>query len=160
MIFRSPFPKLHYYHNKQTQVKESQYLIPTYSWTLTPISNWTCSVVTVPPFNAWLSSTWLSASLDSTYCVCVYWSCVFILFIFFFFFHAFLEECGYCSMNSAWTVAANVDFFQWTVHPCTVHGPTNFIFYQFFIKNGSHNTIYTFKNYFAIVISAISFQFQ
>ena len=34
------------------------------------------------------------------------------------------------------------------------------LFSNFFIKNGSHNTIYTFKNYFAIVISVISFQFQ
>ena len=33
-------------------------------------------------------------------------------------------------------------------------------FSNFFIKNGSHDTIYTFKNYFATVISAISFQFQ
>ena len=34
------------------------------------------------------------------------------------------------------------------------------LFNNFFIKNGSHSTIYTFKNYFATVISAISFQFQ
>ena len=34
------------------------------------------------------------------------------------------------------------------------------LFNNFFIKNGSHNTIYTFKNYFATVISAINFQFQ
>ena len=33
-------------------------------------------------------------------------------------------------------------------------------FINFFIKNGSHCTIYTFKNYFATVISAINFQFQ
>ena len=33
-------------------------------------------------------------------------------------------------------------------------------FINFFIKNGFYNTIYTFKNYFATVISAISFQFQ
>ena len=33
-------------------------------------------------------------------------------------------------------------------------------FINFFIKNGSHGTIYIFKNYFATVISAISFQFQ
>ena len=33
-------------------------------------------------------------------------------------------------------------------------------FINFFIKNGSYSTIYTFKNYFATVISAISFQFQ
>ena len=33
-------------------------------------------------------------------------------------------------------------------------------FINFFIKNVSHDTIYIFKNYFATVISAISFQFQ
>ena len=83
-----------------------------------------------------------------------------LLFFFFFCFHAFLEECGYCSMNSTWTVAANVNFSQWTVHSCTIYRPTNLFFINFFIKNGSHGTIYTFKNYFATVISAISFQFQ
>ena len=31
VILRSPFPRIHYYHNKRLQVKESQYLIPTYS---------------------------------------------------------------------------------------------------------------------------------
>ena len=31
----------------------------TYSWTLNPIPNLTCSVVTVPLSNAWLPSTWL-----------------------------------------------------------------------------------------------------
>ena len=40
------------------QVKESQYFIPTYNWTLTPIPNWTCSVVTISPFDAQLPSTW------------------------------------------------------------------------------------------------------
>ena len=64
VIFKSPLPKLHYYHNKQLHVKESQYLIPTYSWTLTPISNWTCFVVTVPPFDARLPSTWLTNCVD------------------------------------------------------------------------------------------------
>ena len=34
--------------------------LPTYSWTLTPIPNWTCSVVTVPLSDAWLPSTWLT----------------------------------------------------------------------------------------------------
>ena len=42
--------------------------LPTYSWTLTPISNWTCSVVTVLLFDAWLLSTWLTNCADpSTY---------------------------------------------------------------------------------------------
>ena len=36
----------------------------TYSWTLTPIPNWTCSVVTVPLFYAWLSSTCLTNCTD------------------------------------------------------------------------------------------------
>ena len=33
-------------------------------------------------------------------------------------------------------------------------------FINFFIKNGSHGTIYTFKNYFTTVMSVINFQFQ
>ena len=28
--------------------------IPTYSWTLTPIPNWTCIVVVISLFNAWI----------------------------------------------------------------------------------------------------------
>ena len=43
MNLRSPLPRIHYYHNKWLQVKEFQYLIPTYSWNLTPTPNWTCS---------------------------------------------------------------------------------------------------------------------
>ena len=38
--------------------------LPTYNWTFTPISNWTCSVVIVPSFDAWLSSTWLTNCAD------------------------------------------------------------------------------------------------
>ena len=45
--------------------------LPTYNWTLTPIPNWTCSVVTVSlsvvtvPFSdAWLPSTWLTNCAD------------------------------------------------------------------------------------------------
>ena len=34
--------------------------LPTYSWTLTPIPNWTCSVVTVPFSDARLPSIWLT----------------------------------------------------------------------------------------------------
>ena len=36
--------------------------LPTYSWTLTPIPNWTCSIVIVPLSNAWLPSTWLTVT--------------------------------------------------------------------------------------------------
>ena len=38
--------------------------LPIYSWTLTPIPNWTCSVVTVPLSNARLPSTWLIIYAD------------------------------------------------------------------------------------------------
>ena len=38
--------------------------LPTYSWTLIPISNWTYSVVTVPFFDARLPSTWLTNCAD------------------------------------------------------------------------------------------------
>ena len=60
MNLRSLFPKIHYYHNKRLQVKESQYLIPTYNWTLTPIHNWTCFVVAISPFQCMTPSTWLT----------------------------------------------------------------------------------------------------
>ena len=38
--------------------------LPTYSWTLTPIPNRTCSVVTVPLYDARLPSTWLTNCAD------------------------------------------------------------------------------------------------
>ena len=59
VILRSQLPRIHYYQNKRLQVNESQYLIPTYSWTLTPIPNWTCSVVTISHFQCTTPSTWL-----------------------------------------------------------------------------------------------------
>ena len=60
MILKSPLLKIHYYHNKQLQVNEFQYLIPTYSWTLTPIPNWTCSVVAISHFQCMAPNTWLT----------------------------------------------------------------------------------------------------
>ena len=44
--------------------KGIQSTLPTYNWTLTPILNWTCSLATVPPFDARLSSTWLTNCAD------------------------------------------------------------------------------------------------
>ena len=38
--------------------------LPTYNWTLTPIPNWTCFVMTVPLFEAWLPCTWLTNCVD------------------------------------------------------------------------------------------------
>ena len=51
--------------SQQTVIsKEIPSTLLTYSWTLTPIPNWTCSVVTVPLFDAWLPSTWLTNCTD------------------------------------------------------------------------------------------------
>ena len=64
VILKSPLPRIHYYQNKRLQVKESQYLLPTYSWTLTPIPNWTCFVVTISPFQCTVPSMWLINCAD------------------------------------------------------------------------------------------------
>ena len=60
---RSRLSRIHYYQNKRLQVKESQYLRPTYSWTLTPIPNWTCNVVTISHFQCTDPSMWLTHQL-------------------------------------------------------------------------------------------------
>ena len=64
VILRSPLPKFYYYHNKQLQVNESQYLISTYSWTITPVSNWNCSIVTNSPFDARLLARYFNHILE------------------------------------------------------------------------------------------------
>ena len=64
MILRLPLSRIHYYHNKPLQVKESQYLIPTYSWIFTSIPNWTCFIVTISPFQCTAHSTWLTNCAD------------------------------------------------------------------------------------------------
>ena len=60
MILRSPLPRIHYYQNKRLQVNESQYFIPTYSWTLISIPNWTYYVVTISHFQCMTLSMWLT----------------------------------------------------------------------------------------------------
>ena len=57
---RSPLLTIHYYQNKRLQVKESQYLIPTYSWSFTRIPNWTCPIVTISHFQCMAPSMWLT----------------------------------------------------------------------------------------------------
>ena len=64
VILRSPLLRIHYYHNKRLQVKKSQYLIPTYSWTIIPIPNWTCSIVTISLFQCTTPSMWLTNCVD------------------------------------------------------------------------------------------------
>ena len=78
-------------------------------------------------------------------------------FFFFFFFSRVLGYCSYCSMNSNrkyWLSAVN----SVHMHCLRIH---KFHFLSIFlIKNGSHITNHTFKNYFATVFSVFSFQFQ
>ena len=69
-------------------------------------------------------------------CPCV---CINVLFFFF-----FLERG--VSMALCHTNRFRVLFIR----------PTNIFFSNFFIKNGSHITIHTFKNYFATVFSVFS----
>ena len=91
--------------------------------------------------------------ISALYVVCIWVgvSCVSVSAFFFFFFTRFLPTCGYCS------------FDQYSVNSTSVYCSRTHKFHffiNFFIKNESHGTMYTFKNYFAIVISAINFQFQ
>ena len=83
--------------------------------------------------------------------------CVSVFFFFFFLTRFHLEYCGYCSMNSnrnCWLSAVN------SAHMHCLRTHKFHFFINFFIKNGSHSTIHTFKNYFATVFSVFSFQFQ
>ena len=84
----------------------------------------------------------LSARLDCNY-FCVYvFHCVF-LFFFFFVQPAIVEfvNCEQC-ICALFTI------------------PQITLFNNFFIKNGSHNTIYIFKNYFTTVFSVSAFNFS
>ena len=65
-------------------------------------------------------------------------------------------------MHCSWTVVAKFDFShffqQISAHCALFTDPQISLFNYFFIKNGSHDTIHTFKNYFVIVF--FSFQFS
>ena len=83
-----------------------------------------------------------SLQLD-TKCVFGFQVCVsklrFVPFFFFFLFHAFWS----IAVTDQWTVTANVDFLQWTVHICTVYGPTNFIFLSNFSLKMGPTSLFT-----------------
>ena len=79
---------------------------------------------------------------------------------FFFFFGTHLWDLQLLFMHCTWTVAAKFDFSH-SFQPISAHralfmDPQISLFSNFFIKNGSHGTIHTFKNYFATVF----FSFQ
>ena len=72
-----------------------------------------------------------------------FWIRVAFLFFFFFFFTACFDFSVVNSTLVYYSRVSQTSFFS-----------------NFFIKNGSHSTIHTFKNYFATVFSVFSFQFQ
>ena len=72
-------------------------------------------------------------------------------------------------LSGTWVVTAivpvlfingNHNYWLFSRDPCTVYGPQTSIFSHFSIKNWSHNIIYIFKNYFAIVFSVLVFNFS
>ena len=64
--FKVTTPKIPLLSQEVVTSKGIQYLIPTYSWTLTPIPNWTCSVVTISHFQCIAPSTWLTNSMHGS----------------------------------------------------------------------------------------------
>ena len=77
-------------------------------------------------------------------------------------FSRIFETCGYYSCTVQWTVATKLDFSNF-LKPISAHSvlftdPQISLFNNFLIKNGSHSTIYTFKNYFVTVF--FNFQFS
>ena len=67
-------------------------------------------------------------------------------------------------MHCVWTVATKFDlsnnFQPISAHRALFTDPQISFFSNFFIKNWSHSTIHTFKNYFVTVFFSFSFQFS
>ena len=82
-------------------------------------------------------------------------------FFFFFFFFTRLRNLLLLFMHYTWTVVTKLDFSLSSQPIRTYHAlftnPQISLFNNFFIKNGSHDTIHAFKNYFVTVF--FSFQF-
>ena len=74
------------------------------------------------------------------------------LYLFIYFGLAAVGNSGYCYEQQPHFSYFFVPLSQHWVHALFT-GPTNITFQQFFIKNRSHDAIYTFKNYFTTVFS-------
>ena len=82
-------------------------------------------------------------------------SCVaFLVLAFLFFFFFFFSCVLFCFVLQMLTFCSEQCTYALFTDPQIT------LFSNFFIKNGSHGTIHTFKNYFATVFSVFSFQFQ
>ena len=66
----------------------------------------------------------------------------------------------HCSMNSSRKLWLFKFFWPITAHRVLFSVPLISLFSNFFSKNGSHDTIQTFKNYFATVFFSFQFQFS
>ena len=98
----------------------------------------------------------LRVGLDCAFGVCVFP-------FFFFFLHAFVRLrllFMYCSMNSSCKVWLFYFFQPISAHRALFMDPQISLFSNFFIKNGSHGTIYTFKIILLQYFSVFSFRFQ
>ena len=114
-----------------------------------------------PPFSFISRPSKTTFTLVSSSFQCVFGSalrccvCIFTLFFLFSFFFFFLHFTHFAENEDKrhWsgTVALLQQYCLWDPQP--LYSLKN-------IKNGSHGTIYTFKNYFATVFSVFSFQFQ
>ena len=104
---------------------------------------------------------WLARRPALCFVSCVF-SYIYIYIYIFFFFFCQLQQGTAATVQ--WIVAA----FFLLFHPfITSVGPVHCLwdpqislFSNFFIKNGSHDTIHTFKNYFATVFSVSVFSFS
>ena len=106
----------------------------------------------------------LHECLDRTFCASAFSISRFPRFSFFLFFGTRLGDNFHCYGYCSWTVAAQFDFsalFNTTVGPvhCSRDSHTS-LFNNLFIKNESHGTIHTFKNYFDTMFFIFNFQFQ
>ena len=92
--------------------------------------------------------------------------CVLRLHFFFFFFSFFFPLLLHTRLGEQMTTVHEqqpyiVDFSTPFISPVylvnSAQDPQTSLFSNFFIKNGSHNTIHTFKNYFTTVFSVFNF---
>ena len=98
----------------------------------------------------------LRVGLDCAFGVCVFP-------FFFFFLHAFVRLrllFIYYSMNSSCKVWLFYFFQPISAYRALFMDSQISLFSNFFIKNGSYGTIYTFKNYFATIFFSFQFQFS
>ena len=77
-----------------------------------------------------------------------------------FFWSVTTGDSGYCLMNSSRTFFTFSSLYHISGSVYCSWNPQISHFSNFFIKNGSYDTIHTFKNYFATMFSVLIFNFN